>query len=64
MESNRYVQFDPAVIEQARQIDLPSYPLPPFPSPLDKSNGSAAPHIPFGSRPVYPGTAVSAALLL
>ena len=25
MRSNRYVQFDPAVIEQARQIDLPSY---------------------------------------
>ena len=25
MGSNRYVQFDPAVIEQARQIDLLSY---------------------------------------
>ena len=25
MASNRYVQFDPAVIEQARQIDLRSY---------------------------------------
>ena len=25
MRSNRYVQLDPAVIEQARQIDLLSY---------------------------------------
>lgn len=41
MGSNRYVQFDPAVIEQARQIDLLSYLQRYEPSNLKRVAGNA-----------------------
>ena len=44
MGSNHYVQFDPAVIEQARQIDLLSYLQRYEPSNLKACGGQCLLH--------------------